>query len=244
MCESLVMMVLMQPDVALYHIFQPINQNASQSISKRRIVCERNQTRTCEYTTRCPLMKTNLVFKGMDALPLRNRFNRLSVNRLKPAEKTVFIKRITPPIRFSVLRKCRPCPSLLVRGFYYPQRPPGQAVVTGVFPCPARCMPSFLSRRGFSIPTFQLFSPVVFHQFFCQLALSRFPLVKYFTQEKCPFKHEYALLRIRTRIIRFTRDEIHASHSMGDFGVEEYPRENMEQIKSDTGRSYRTGAEC
>ena len=34
----------------------------------------------------------------------------------------------------------------------YPQRPSGQAVVTGVIPSP-RYVPSFLSRIGFSIPT-------------------------------------------------------------------------------------------
>ena len=35
---------------------------------------------------------------------------------------------------------------------FYPQRSPGQAVVTGVVPSPPRYVPSFLSRMGFSIP--------------------------------------------------------------------------------------------
>ena len=41
---------------------------------------------------------------------------------------------------------------------FYPQRSPGQAVVTGVVPSPPRYVPSFLSRTGFSIPTARRFS--------------------------------------------------------------------------------------
>ena len=41
-------------------------------------------------------------------------------------------------------------------GRFYPQRPSGhQCVVAGVFPSPPWYLPSFLSRRGFSIPTSQ-----------------------------------------------------------------------------------------
>ena len=53
-------------------------------------------------------------------------------------------------------------PSLLhsssTRRRFYPQRPSGQAVVTGVVPSPPRYAPSILSRIGFSIPTARRFS--------------------------------------------------------------------------------------
>ena len=39
----------------------------------------------------------------------------------------------------------------------YPQRSYGQAMVTGVYLSLPRCVPSFVLRIGFSIPTFQLF---------------------------------------------------------------------------------------
>ena len=77
----------MQPDVVLYHSkdsCQQINQSTRQSILTRPNICERNQTRSCEYTARRYLVKANLVFKYMDALPLEKRF---SVNGLKSAEK-------------------------------------------------------------------------------------------------------------------------------------------------------------
>ena len=59
---------------------------------------------------------------------------------------------------------------------FYPQPPSGQAmcVATDVFPSPPRYSPSFLSRIGFSIPTFQLFMLVDLNRFFRQLTLSRF----------------------------------------------------------------------
>ena len=41
---------------------------------------------------------------------------------------------------------------------FYPQRSPGQAVVTGVVPSPPRYVPSSLTRIGFSIPTAHRFS--------------------------------------------------------------------------------------
>ena len=52
-----------------------------------------------------------------------------------------------------------------VRGFY-PKRPPGQDVATGASPppLPPRYAPSFSSRIGVSIPTFQFFMLVDFHR--------------------------------------------------------------------------------
>ena len=52
----------------------------------------------------------------------------------------------------------------LVRGLLNPQRPSGEAVVTGVFLSPLRYVPSILSRIGFSIPTLQHFTIVELHQ--------------------------------------------------------------------------------
>ena len=46
MCEFLIVVFLMQPDVVLYHTmddFQLTNPNARRSISKRRIGCERTK---------------------------------------------------------------------------------------------------------------------------------------------------------------------------------------------------------
>ena len=49
---------------------------------------------------------------------------------------------------------------------FYPQQRSGQAVVTGFVPLlPPRYVPSFFSRIGFSIPTFQLFILVNAHRF-------------------------------------------------------------------------------
>ena len=91
MCESLVVVVLMRPDVVLYHIarinFSLLIETRDKSILKRRMICERNQTLTCEYTTRRHLPKTNLVFNFKDASPLTNRFNRSSGNRLNRLKK-------------------------------------------------------------------------------------------------------------------------------------------------------------
>ena len=52
-------------------------------------------------------------------------------------------------------------------------------------------MPSFLSRTGFDIPTFQLFKLVEFHLFFFThpLALS----ARHFLRKKSPYQHKYAL---------------------------------------------------
>ena len=61
---------------------------------------------------------------------------------------------------------------------FYPKRPSGQGIFTGVFPSPPRCMPSLLSRTGFSIPT--LLPAAYARRFsskFRQLMLSRFPPV-------------------------------------------------------------------
>ena len=65
---------------------------------------------------------------------------------------------------------------------FYPERPSGQVVVTdhtGGFPSPPRYMPSFLSRVGFSIPTFQPFfyARRFSSNFANSWTLSRFPLV-------------------------------------------------------------------
>ena len=60
--ESLVVVVLMQPDVVLYHDkdnFHQINQKTRQFILKRRVIWERNQASTREYTTRRHLMKNH-----------------------------------------------------------------------------------------------------------------------------------------------------------------------------------------
>ena len=60
---------------------------------------------------------------------------------------------------------------------FYPQRSSGQAVVTGAVPSPPRCVPSFLSRIGFIIPTARRFSSNV--------ANSRFRAFRsFFMQEK------------------------------------------------------------
>ena len=63
---ALVVVVSMRPDVVLYHIarinFSLLIKIPEKSILKRRMICERNQTLTCEYTTRRHLPKTNLVF--------------------------------------------------------------------------------------------------------------------------------------------------------------------------------------
>ena len=60
----------------------------------------------------------------------------------------------------------------------------GQAVVTGVYPSPPRCVPCFfLSRIGFiSIPTARRFSSNVANS----RSLSRFPLTNFLMQENAP----------------------------------------------------------
>ena len=100
-----------------------------------------------------------------------------------PGTKSYLSRRIVITHRFVVVGVLS---SLLLSSStrtIYPQRLSGQAVVTGAFPSPSRRIPLFLSRTGFSIPTFQLFKLVDFHRFFAN-SLSRFPLVIFFSQEK------------------------------------------------------------
>ena len=81
--------VLMQPDVVLYHnkkYYQHIYQSTKQPIFKKRNICERNQTRTCEYTTMRDLMRNQPGFNYMEALPLENGLDWFSVNRQNPAK--------------------------------------------------------------------------------------------------------------------------------------------------------------
>lgn len=72
MRESLVVVVLLQPDVVLYHnkdTFQLINQDARQSTSKRHIIFSKGAKQELVSTRQGAI--TNLVFNVMGAIPLQ-----------------------------------------------------------------------------------------------------------------------------------------------------------------------------
>ena len=74
---------------------------------------------------------------------------------------------------------------------------------------PFQCMPSFLSRIGFSIPAFQLFPLVDFHRIFANSRSRPFRSSFFLPQEKVPNEHDYTPWMIRTRTIDFSKNEIH-----------------------------------
>ena len=80
-------------------------------------------------------------------------------------------------------------------------------MVTGGFPSPPRNTPSFLSRIGFSIPTFQLSMLVDFADF-CELTLSRFPPI-ISLRKKSPCGQEHAFGETVTHGLDVSRDEMH-----------------------------------
>lgn len=81
---------------------------------------------------------------------------------VKPVKSTSTSTLSSPPITHTL-------PAQLMRCFICPQRPSGQAVVTGIFPNPSRRFPSILLCTGFRNPT----TTRRFFFDFCGLTLSR-----------------------------------------------------------------------